>query len=281
VEVARPGLPSLLLDLQVLTTGDIPAIQGTVSDGNWTSSLRAVQLPYSSKSPAPQAGKYTLALHSANMVTTAPAGDCWATIQVVNSGTLSMSGQAADGSAIKQSCGISKLGEWPLYVPMYQGQGMILGWLRFTNQSSGNLRGSTVYWVKPPQPDVYYPGGFSRALTPIGSSYVQPATATNAILNFPVGVAGFSGGDLFEQDTGIWSFVKVTLKRPAGFDAEKGVEKLKLSAVKSTGVLSGSFVDQATGLACPIRGVVLQQQNLAAGYFLSTNTAGAFQLVPK
>ena len=69
-------------------------------------------------------------------------------------------------------------------------------------------------------------------------------------------------------------------KPPASFKAEPGVENLMLTASKSSGLLNGSFRNLATGLRCPVMGVVLQQQNFAAGFFTSTNAAGAFDLMP-
>jgi hypothetical protein len=48
----------------------------------------------------------------------------------------------------------------------------------------------------------------------------------------------------------------------------------------STGVISGSFLDPATRLPTPIKGVALQQQSNAAGFFLGTNATGIFELTP-
>jgi hypothetical protein len=57
-----------------------------------------------------------------------------------------------------------------------------------------------------------------------------------------------------------------------------GISRLTLN-VTNTGIIRGSFLDPATGLATPIRGVVMQQQTNAAGFFLSTNATGLFQLI--
>ena len=100
------------------------------------------------------------------------------------------------------------------------------------------------------------------------------------MLNFTNGVAAFYGGDLVSDQQAAWDFVRVILKPPAKFVAEEGAEGLTLTASKGTGVLSGSFIDIMTGLRAPVRGVVLQQQNTAQGFFLSTNAAGAFSIAP-
>ena len=57
-----------------------------------------------------------------------------------------------------------------------------------------------------------------------------------------------------------------------------GIPRLTLSVNPSTGVLSGSFED--TGRTAAIKGVVLQEQTNAAGFFLGTNAAGSFLLTP-
>jgi hypothetical protein len=48
-----------------------------------------------------------------------------------------------------------------------------------------------------------------------------------------------------------------------------------------TGVISGSFMDPSTRLTTPIKGVVLQQQTNAAGFFEGTNATGKFVLTPE
>ena len=86
------------------------------------------------------------------------------------------------------------------------------------------------------------------------------------------------GGDLFADGAVLWDFVQVVLRPPASFVAEEGTEDLKLSAGKSTGTITGQFRDIVTGLKAPIKGVVLQQQRIARGFFISTNSAGSFSM---
>ena len=112
----------------------------------------------------------------------------------------------------------------------------------------------------------------------VGSSYSGPPTSP--VLTFTNGVAGFYAGDLFTGDSATWDWVKVVFSPPASFRAEAGAEKVRLTVNKKTGVLSGSFIDIATGLKTPVRGVVLQQQDVAEGFFLSTSHSGMFSLVP-
>jgi hypothetical protein len=56
---------------------------------------------------------------------------------------------------------------------------------------------------------------------------------------------------------------------------------LTLSVSPATGKVSGSFVDPVTGRAAVIKGVVLQQQTDAGGFFITTNATGTFVLTPQ
>jgi hypothetical protein len=145
-------------------------------------------------------------------------------------------------------------------------------------QGAPSIIGTNIFWIKDPGPDKLYPEGISLPLTAVGSFYTAPVK--NRVLNFTNGVAALYGGDLISDQQAAWDFVRVILKAPATFVAEDGAEALRVSADKGTGVVSGSFVDIMTGLRAPIRGVVLQQQNIVQGFFLSTNRAGAFSIAP-
>ena len=158
---------------------------------------------------------------------------------------------------------------------MFKGRGRLIGWLKVAQQSTSSINGDYVAWVKMPGPDKLYPDGFANViLQPTGSTYVR----TSPALSFTNGVAAFSGGDLFSDQTPIWDFVKVLLPRPGAFVAEEGSENLKLSLSGGNGVVSGRFTDVVTGQRAPIKGVVLQQQNYLRGYFISTNSCGSFTL---
>ncbi len=88
-------------------------------------------------------------------------------------------------------------------------------------------------------------------------------TATNYTLTL-------SGGGLTEDQP-----VSLTLTSAGKFLTNEGNNlKLTLSLSPSTGVLTGSFVNPDTHAATPIKGVTLQQQNSAAGFFVSTNATG-------
>ena len=279
VVVPRSGSTPLTLQLQLLTLNSTPQVTGTVSDGVWTVPLLGNRLYFSSSNPTPLAGKYTLALLNTNLSTDMPNGNGFGAVVIQKNGQLMFKGKAADGSSVSQAIGLSRFGDWPLYLRANQNRGRLIGWLAVNKQTASSITGGNVDWVKDPGADALYPQGFSLVLRPAGSTYVPPSP-TKPLLSWTNGVAGFSGGDLSDPTSSTQDSVKVSLKAPATIHAEPGTEGLRLAVNRGNGFLSGSFFNIGSGERNPIQGVVLQQQKSAQGYFLGTDVAGAFSLLP-
>jgi hypothetical protein len=278
VQVARRNSTPLKLDLQLVTTNNAPQVIGSLTDGTWISAVHGNRLYFSSKTPTPLAGRYTLSLLNTNIVPLVPSGSGYGSVIIKGNGTVVMAGQAGDGTAISQSCGLSRLGDWPLYTSMFKGRGRLIGWLGVSQQAGSSIQSDSVAWVKTAGSDKLYPNGFGVTLQPTGSTYVRPVAGS--VLSFTNGVAAFSGGDLFSADVAVWDFVRVLVPKPNAFVAEEAVENVRLSVDRGKGIISGRFVDIMTGLKTPIKGVVLQKQNYARGFFASTNSSGSFVLSP-
>ena len=56
------------------------------------------------------------------------------------------------------------------------------------------------------------------------------------------------------------------------------MNKLSLSFTVTSGVLKGGFMHPVTHKTNTIKGVVLQEENTARGFFLSTNQSGGLLL---
>ena len=109
------------------------------------------------------------------------------------------------------------------------------------------------------------------------SSFIQPTN--RPVLLFTNGVSILSGGDLYDTNgTPSFDLVRVFLQPPCHFIEEPGDERLSLGANCGNGLLSGSFVDFHTGKGTPIKAILLEQQNIGLGTFLSTNVCGHFSL---
>ncbi len=115
-------------------------------------------------------------------------------------------------------------------------------------------------------------------LQPTGSTFIRHTNTS--VISFTNGVAVFSAGDLFSDNFALFDFVKVLIPHQNTFVAEQSVENLRLTVNAGTGIMTGHFVDPVTGLTDPIKGVVLQLQNYARGFFLGTNASGCFTLSP-
>lgn len=138
MRIGRPGLPILTVNFQLSPSGD--AITGTVSDGAWTAQLSGGSADYQLSNPAPQAGRYSFSLGSAN-------GAGLGRLTATADGTVTFAGSLSDRSAISENTVLESNGQWPLYVSLYHGKGSLIGWVTFTNQPTSQLAG-TITWSK-------------------------------------------------------------------------------------------------------------------------------------
>ena len=60
--------------------------------------------------------------------------------------------------------------------------------------------------------------------------------------------------------------------------AATGTNRINLRWNVISGAVSGSFIHPATGRSTGLQGVLLQNQNVARGFFLGTNQSGSFFL---
>jgi hypothetical protein len=237
-------------------------VTGTVSGGSWSAPLAAGEAIYNSrKDKAPFSARYTLVIPGSPGG--GPQGNGYGAIQVRPSGQLTLSGALADGTALAESATLVVGGQWPLYVPLYRGEGMIVGWLTLdTNQLTGTLS-----WIKPAMTSTKsYSGGFTNAaVAAIGSSYSRATASMAALTN---SAAVFAGGTLN---------VSANAATP---DKESGVLKdtspqFTLHMASETGILSGKAIVPGTGQDIPFHGALLQNQSAGYGYFLDNEQSGS------
>jgi hypothetical protein len=262
------GALSAQLQLGLLNS----TLTGQICGPNWTASLLANRAAFSPANPAPQAGRYTLLIPGQPGSSALPAGDGFGAVTVDDSGNVAFSGALADGTAAAASAILGGQGQWPFFVPLYSGQGSILGWLTFSNAPDSDISGS-LNWIKPAQPTAgFYPAGFTNVTTASGSAYQFDNEAP--ILDYSFGQISFTGGDLAQ------SFANQVVLGAGGSFTNLSANALNLSLADSSGLLSGSVVDPSTGRLIPFSGVVLQKENFGAGFFLGTNQGGQVLLAP-
>jgi hypothetical protein len=275
--IARADANALTVIWQAnLLNADV--MNGSVSDGGWTAPLFGERAVSRASSPVPQAGRYTLIIPGATGATESPAGDGYATAVVDANGTVHLKGRLADGSLLMQNTAISRNGNWPLYASLYNGRGVLLGWLHFGDDFGGgganDIRG-TLRWIKPARPaSRLYPAGFEVNSGVIGSRYTAP-TGTDSVLQITDGAVILGGGNLPDSSN------PVTFG-PNSRLVNNGPNALKLTFVPASGLFSGTFKEAGTTAVFSIKGVVLQKQNIGSGYAPGGGESGRvlFQAAP-
>lgn len=247
---------------------------GTVTDGSWSSELFAARASFHARTnPAPMAGRYTIVLPGADSGEASGHGHGYGVVTVATSGKLSLAGALADGSKFSDGTIVNGGALWPLYVPLYKAQGSSIGWLLFSNAPAANP-GGLVSWIRPSSfGGAIHGTGITNETTAVGSLYTPPLTGQTA-LSWTNGTIAASGGNLVSALTNNLFFStanKVTLF---------GTNFSKVSLTAKTGKFKGSFKHPVTGRGITFNGVLLQDLDLGAGFFLGTNQSGRISIEP-
>jgi hypothetical protein len=244
-----------------------------VSNGTFTANLVSDRAVFDGKLHlAPQAGRYTLIIPSAsdNSAST-PDGNSFGTVTVDKAGRIRLAASLADATKLSQAVTLSKNGDWPLYVPLYGGNGSMMSWLAFNNTASSDIDGDVV-WIKPNVPSAkLYPLGF-KVTSPARGSRFQGAPAPGNLLTFTNGELALVGGDLAGSITN-----QITLgarNRVTNLSANK----LTLTFSPSKGSFTGRVINPASGKPVSFSGVVLQKENAGFGWFLGLSHSGLVSL---
>jgi len=254
----------LAVQLQMDLSSGWPAITGTVADGSRVASLWAYRGVFDKKTnPARQAGAYTLIVvtpDSANNGQAVPDGNGYGTLTVDGAGAIHVAGSLADGTPFSDATVLTGSGQCPLYIPL--NGGFVLGWMTFCNTATEDLNGSLI-WSKAATAKN---AGFTVAASISGSTYTAPAPG-QPVLNL-------ANGQLVLQsaNAGATSTNSVIV---SGTGATSPTDKnIRLSFVDRTGQVNGTASDPATSKSIAFKGVVLQKQDIAAGYFLGVSGSG-------
>jgi plastocyanin len=270
--VKRGGTNVLSLELSLEEEGN--AVEGRVLNpgAGWVAELQGDAAPtFVGTEASPYQGRYTLIMPNEEL---GDFGDGIGSVNVDAKGKLRLAGTLADSSPVTQSVPVSANGLWPLYVPLYGGKGSLLSWVGFSNAPApaASLYGE-MSWIKPSLPGRLYPEGFTNELDLVGSVYQPPGT--NRVLQLDMGVVTFEGGDLTGAHTNL-----VTLGPKNQLTSLSTNQSLVVKIALPTGLLSGTLKlnDGGQNKKLSFKGAILQRQNLAAGFFLSTNRSGSVQL---
>jgi hypothetical protein len=260
--------------LTVDLTVDGNSLTGRVTDGVWSSLLRADLAEYSAKTnPATAlAGQYTLLFPGADEGQGGPVGDGFAAVKVDTGGVVTLTGSLADGTKVVHKAPVAFSGDWPLYVPLTKNGGALVGWLRVRPSGDVDLDG-VAHWVRPaglvPK---QHADGFVLACAVEGSAF--PAMTTEALLPVDTAQLVFSGGDL----TG--SFTNVVTLGAYGRVTNTSPNKLTFKVNPKTGLMAGVVADPVTARPIKFQGALLPRQQRGGGAFLGTNETGRVLFAP-
>jgi hypothetical protein len=258
---ATIGIPKagLTLDIQVGTDH----LTGTIGDGgSWSADILADRAVFSSKHKAPFAGVYTAIVSGGSTNTDIPQGDGYLTITVDASGKVKVSGALADGAKVTGSFTVSKDGQWPLFISLYNGGGQILGWITFAPTALEDV-GGMINWIKEPNDNAkFYPAGFNLETNLTGSVYISTNKPVTGFSNATLTV---TGGNVQTQ------IVNEVTINPKNKVTNLSTNKLTLTISASTGVFKGSVVNPATGNPVKFNGIILQKTDTGRGFSLGTD----------
>jgi hypothetical protein len=284
VDIPVPGQSPMVLTLQADLTGGSGQVTGTLTDGTQDYDFAVSQATYNpSTAAAPQAGRYTmvLAANPAATGTATPPGSGYATVVVARSGIATVAGCLADGTPYSAVGHVANDGTLAIFcVPSGAPRGSYLtGLLTFQSTDVSDVSG-TLSWTKSPSATTpFYPAGFSTTLPCVGSSYTAPAPRSGLqALDVTPGAAtaAFAAGNLpreLDVPVVISQTDRATMVTPGAPDVSLVINPL-------TGTVTGSFVMPGGNLIRAVRGVVIQKQQTAFGYFRGVNQCGSFSLAP-
>ncbi len=274
---------------RVLPGGD-DVISGTVT---WKQSGQPdlVALAYLPRAagvaPVAHQGKFTMLLPSQlGWGSSEPGGDGWGAVTVSKTGLVTVKGKLGDGTAFTEKAYLSANGEFFLYRELYKSKpekGRIGGRVLFRDLPWVSDFDGRLQWKKfEDAKEKQYKDGFNVEVALLGSR----------LISYPNGIRLLGALDDADPNA-VFNLIGPSLPPTAGQEVERvlswllnnklvhyGPEKLSGSANRSTGLLTGSFLDPASKLRVQAQGVVFQKQELAAGQFVLGAGSGALRIKP-
>ena len=264
-------------------TGTIETV-GLGSEPSWTADVEADREGFNKSDNLATAwqGQYTFLIPPGT-----PAGYGYGLVTVSSNGFVTTKGNLADGSAILQTVPLSTDAKWPFYMPLYVGTnknytGSIMGWITLSNDSSGSLAPfANLSWIKTVGTTAYYPSGFTNTAAISGSSYVPPRPKDSnppnfRTLNLSAVTVTIDGGNISAPIalSGIYTGTNTV--------SLNSQPKFALAINRVNGFMTGQFADpDHAGKVTRFVGAVLQNQNIARGYFIgAVDSDGSVALDP-
>jgi uncharacterized repeat protein (TIGR02543 family) len=268
--VSQPKQGSVAVNLQLdMLAGQ--QVTGTVQGNGWGAELLGYPSVFDAKTNPAPLGNYTFVLAGFTNPSVAPAGWSFGTASVTAGGQVSFSATLADGTSAAQSAALCGKGLWPFYVSLYQGKGLVMGWVGATNHTP---TGMNIQWVKAAgAAGTYYPNGFAFETGLTGYKYTPPS-ANQPMINWNNALVALEDGNLAAILT---NTVTVNSKNQVQVAGANG-DKLTLALMPATGAFKGSFQPPGASKPWLFNGVVLTGLEWAGGFFLGPNQSGSVSI---
>jgi hypothetical protein len=174
----------IVLDMYLDWNSSSPNVYGTVSSSSWVAELTAGVVDAKSTP-----GQFTIVAPGGIALTNE-----FSYFMVTNNGVnVVMSGMLADGTALSPVSSVVGDEELPVYASLYNGAGVLTGWISLTNE----IESSILTWTRQGAPGSV---GFTNVMPVRISQWIPPAPKTAAVAfttNNP-GVIELSGANLPE-----------------------------------------------------------------------------------
>lgn len=233
--------------------GSSNQVLGSVSNATWTANLYGERNGFLPTNYGLSPGKYTMMIRGIRIPTNS-LGHSFGTLTLSSAGLLRFGGTLADGTKLSQSASVSEYGNWPLFVPLYSGQGLVISWIALTNSASGDL-GGTLNWIKPPGAKSLYQDGFAVQRPVVGSFYSLGTNAVPTAADASLLLAGALLGSATNQ-----------------------IVSMQFS--KANGTFTGQLRDSIAGKPVSFQGALLQNLGAGYGFVLGTNLSSPVTLLP-
>ena len=243
-------LPSLILDLDFVLASS--TITGTLKeDGSVPTADVAGHLCL--PAPTDRQGYQTVTFDYTDIINsgdeTKPQGTGFLTFTVPASGSVRMTGNLPDGTALTLSSRISSNGNLPLYLPLYRSTGSLLAEISVANDVNRTVSGSLT-WSRNPQAlsqRSYQIGFLPIFYTVTGGAYLAPASGVpvmglpainnNARLTF---LEGLVSSAVVSPDI-TFTLGTATAGIFPTFASGNNPNRVALSVNRNTGTFSGQF----------------------------------------
>lgn len=250
-------------------------LRGVLASSAFEAPFQAAMNPYTRLAPCPAAGLYTALLDPASgqtspAVTLTDGGH--ATMSISNLGTVLMNGRLPNNMTFSASSTLRTDGHAPFYVQLPGGKGIITGGPQFQSPAVNATFAGGLRWNKPLTLTTLQT---QNLLDITGSRYVKTIPAIPLATDADVLL---DGGALAAPLNASFTFAANGTITMA---AAGGPQKIRLVLHQATGLLTGSFLSPGTTKTfVPLRGVLLQSQQLGGGCFFRSGQQGVFTVQP-